>query len=139
MGHQEGMGTLEEEEDMEEEDTEGVVDAKLSTSKNVTPQTNSNAPLLLINNVQLLMSNSAQLSMNNSAQPPTKRLLNNSAALPMRSNVRPHTAKCAPVEVQEDTEEATEVLVDTEVAMGVVIGMEDIEAKEVQVDMAEVF
>ena len=133
------MGTLEEEEDMEEEeDTEGVVDAKLLISKNVIPQVNSNAPLLLINNVQLLMSNSVQLSMSNNAQHPTKLLLNNSAALLMRSSVRPATAKCAPVEVQEDTEEATEVLVDIEVAMEGVIGMEDIEAKEVQVDMVEV-
>ena len=132
------MDTLEEQEDMEEEDMEGVGDARLLTSKNVTPQTNSNAPLLLINNVQQLMSNSAQLNMSNNVQHLTKLLLNNSVALHMRKNVPLPTAKCAPVEVLEGTEEATVVLVDTEVAMEGVIGMEDIEAKEVQVDMVEV-
>ena len=75
------MDTLEGEEDMEEEDMEGVGDAKLLTSKNVTPQANSNAPLLLINNVQQLMSNSARLNMSNNVQHHTKLLLNNSAAL----------------------------------------------------------
>ena len=128
-----------EEGDMAEEDMVGVVDAKLLTNKNVTPQTNRNVPLLLINNAQQLTNSNAQLHMNKCAQPLTRLLLNSSVAPLMRSNARLLIAKCALVEALVGvTEAAMEVLVDMEVDMAGVIGMVGIEVKEVQVDMVKV-